>query len=59
MAIKIQIKQINAYGDTIRHHTIDNITESNVDDEIDAALIKLLQHSWSLTLGDSIKIVEA
>ena len=56
--MKIQIQQLNAYGDTVQRHTLEGLTEDNLDDKIDAAVIKLLQHSWSLTLGDSIKIVE-
>jgi len=55
--MKIQIKHLNAYGDTVQHHTM-TILETE-DDKIDLAVITLLQHSWSLAPGDSIKIVEA
>ena len=55
--MKIQIKHLNAYDDTVQHHTM-TIPEGH-DDKIDAAVIKLLTHSWALHPGDSIKIVEA
>jgi hypothetical protein len=56
--MKIRIKWLNAYADAVRHVDI-NVHSENNEDDITEALIKLLRHSWTPGVGDSIKIEEA
>ena len=55
--MKIRIRLINSYGDTVRLHVLD--MPNDPYDDIEAAVIKLLTHDWTLSPGDSIRIGEA
>ena len=55
---KVRIQVFNSLDEEIGSAVIPIADDEEREDAIGKALIKLLKHSWSLDVGDSIKITE-